>query len=118
MFDLQVNGYAGTDFNRDGLTAEALHHACECLRADGVSGILATIITDELPAMENRLATLASLREADPLAQEIIAGFHIEGPFINPEKGYVGPILPMRSSPPRWKTPVACSTLPRAWPNS
>ncbi|WP_050030570.1 N-acetylglucosamine-6-phosphate deacetylase [Verrucomicrobium sp. BvORR034] len=90
MFDLQVNGYAGTDFNRDGLTAEALHHACECLKADGVSGILATIITDELPAMENRLATLARLREADPLAQEIIAGFHIEGPFINPEKGYVG----------------------------
>lgn len=90
MFDLQVNGYAGTDFNRDGLTAEALHHACECLKADGVSGILATIITDELPAMENRLATLAYLREADPLAQEIIAGFHIEGPFINPEKGYVG----------------------------
>lgn len=90
MFDLQVNGYAGTDFNRDGLTAEALHHACVCLKEDGVSGILATIITDDLPAMENRLSTLARLREADPLAQEIIAGFHIEGPFINPEKGYVG----------------------------
>lgn len=90
MFDLQVNGYAGTDFNRDGLTAEALHHACECLKADGVSGILATIITDDLSAMESRLTTLARLREADPLAQEIIAGFHIEGPFINPEKGYVG----------------------------
>lgn len=90
MFDLQVNGYAGTDFNRDGLTAEALHHACVCLKEDGVSGILATIITDDLPAMESRLSTLARLREADPLAQEIIAGFHIEGPFINPEKGYVG----------------------------
>ena len=35
MFDLQVNGYAGTDFNRDGLPADALHHACECLQDDG-----------------------------------------------------------------------------------
>jgi N-acetylglucosamine-6-phosphate deacetylase len=51
MFDLQVNGYAGTDFNRDGLTAEALHHACECLREDGVEAILATVITDDLDAM-------------------------------------------------------------------
>jgi N-acetylglucosamine-6-phosphate deacetylase len=90
MFDLQVNGYAGTDFNREGLTAEALHHACQCLKADGVSGILATFITDDLPAMESRMSTLATLRAADPLAQEIIAGVHIEGPFINVEKGYVG----------------------------
>ena len=37
-----------------------------------------------------RLANLARLRDADPLAKEIIAGFHIEGPFINETKGYVG----------------------------
>lgn len=90
MFDLQVNGYAGTDFNRDGLTAEALHHACRCLQEDGVEGILATIITDDLPAMERRLRLISELREQDVLAQEIIAGIHIEGPFISPEKGYVG----------------------------
>jgi len=90
MFDLQVNGYAGTDFNREGLTPEALHHACERLQADGVSGILATVITDDLALMERRLRTLVTLREQDALAQQIIAGIHIEGPFINPEKGYVG----------------------------
>ena len=38
--DLQVNGYAGTDFNRDDLTAEALHHACVCLLEDGCEGLL------------------------------------------------------------------------------
>ncbi len=90
MFDLQVNGYAGTDFNRDGLTAGALHHACQCLKDDGVQGILATFITDDLEAMSRRMSLLAELREADPLAREIIAGIHIEGPFINREKGYVG----------------------------
>jgi N-acetylglucosamine-6-phosphate deacetylase len=88
--DLQVNGYAGTDFNREGLTAEALHHACKCLVEDGCDSILATFITDDLDAMAARMQTLVKLREQDGLARSVIAGIHIEGPFINPEKGYVG----------------------------
>jgi N-acetylglucosamine-6-phosphate deacetylase len=88
--DLQVNGYAGTDFNRDDLSAEALHHACLALREDGCDQILATFITDEMTALERRMSTLVKLRAADSLAQSVIAGIHIEGPFINPEKGYVG----------------------------
>ena len=47
-FDLQVNGYGGVDFNADGLTAGQLHLACEKLAADGVGGILATIITADV----------------------------------------------------------------------
>ena len=89
-FDLQVNGYAGTDFNRDGLTAEALHHACECLIEDGCDNILATFITDEVPVLERRMRALVELREKDELARRVITGIHIEGPFINPVKGYVG----------------------------
>ena len=88
--DIQVNGYAGTDFNRDGLTAEALHHACVCLKEDGCDQILATLITDTIENLQNRTRTLVELRARDPLAQEVIAGVHLEGPFINPEKGYVG----------------------------
>lgn len=88
--DLQVNGYAGTDFNRDDLTAEALHHACVCLREDGCDSILATFITDHVETLVRRMSTLVRLREQDALAKSVIAGIHIEGPFINPEKGYVG----------------------------
>ena len=89
-FDLQVNGYGGVDFNQDDLTAESLHTACEALAAAGVSGILATIITEQIDRMGDRLARLAALRESDPLAKRIIHGFHIEGPFISGELGYVG----------------------------
>ncbi len=89
-FDLQVNGYAGTDFNSDNLTAEALHHACECLVEDGCDNILATFITDEIPTLERRIGKLVELREKDELARRMITGIHIEGPFINPVKGYVG----------------------------
>ena len=90
VMDIQVNGYGGVDFNQDDLTLEALRTACVKLEADGVSGILATIITDHLDVMANRLARLASLREQDPLVRQMIPGFHIEGPFINPADGYRG----------------------------
>ena len=89
-FDLQVNGYGGVDFNRDDLSADDLHAACQKLRDDGVSGILATIITEELDVMQARLRRIATLRERDELARQLIAGFHIEGPFINPNPGFRG----------------------------
>ena len=89
-FDLQVNGYGGVDFNSHGLDAPALRAACERLQADGVSGILATIITDHLDVMEARLCRLVELRESDELARALIAGIHIEGPFISPAPGFRG----------------------------
>lgn len=88
--DLQVNGYAGVDFNGDDLQAENLHGCCEQLKRDGVLGILATIITDDVNAMERRIARIADLREEVPLAADTILGLHIEGPFISKERGYVG----------------------------
>jgi N-acetylglucosamine-6-phosphate deacetylase len=88
--DLQVNGCYGVDFNSDDLTADQLHVACERLAADSVAGILATIITDDLERMAAHLGRLARLREQDSLAQRIIWGIHVEGPFISPEPGYVG----------------------------
>jgi N-acetylglucosamine-6-phosphate deacetylase len=90
FFDLQVNGYGGIDFNREGLTGEELHRACERLEADGVGGFLATIITEQIDLMCGRLAALAALRDKDPLARRLIAGLHIEGPFINETAGYRG----------------------------
>ncbi len=90
FFDLQVNGYAGVDFNRDDLTAEGLRSACEALDATGVTGFLPTVITDDLEAMCGRLRRLAALREGDELAQRLIVGLHVEGPFLNERPGYIG----------------------------
>ncbi len=88
--DLQVNGYGGIDFNQDNLTAEELHTACEAIQRDGVGGILATIITEQIPLMEQRIGRLVELRANDSLARELIWGLHIEGPFISPLDGYRG----------------------------
>lgn len=88
--DLQVNGYAGVDFNGDNLTADDLHRACAQLERDGTGRILATVITDHLPVMAARLRRLVELRQHDELARRIITGLHIEGPFISRDDGYRG----------------------------
>ncbi len=90
FIDLQVNGYGGCDFNQDDLSPDALHRACEMLRQHNVESILATIITEDLDRMCGRLANLVRLRERDPLARQLIAGFHIEGPFLSDAKGFSG----------------------------
>jgi N-acetylglucosamine-6-phosphate deacetylase len=99
FFDLQLNGYKGTDFNSDELSAPALHEACESLRADGVAGVLATVITDALDRMAARLARIAAIRRDDTLVREVIWGVHIEGPFLNETPGYVGAHSPEHVRP-------------------
>ena len=88
--DLQVNGYAGVDFNQDNLAEADLHLACGRLRKDGVAGILATVVTDELPRMEARLKRIAAIRRQEPLVREVVWGIHVEGPFISDLPGYHG----------------------------
>ncbi|MEX0741354.1 MAG: hypothetical protein WD079_01060, partial [Phycisphaeraceae bacterium] len=90
FFDLQVNGYAGVDFNSETLDAGSMHRACSAMQRDGVGGALATVITEHLPIMTRQLQRLTELRDADPLVQNLIHGFHVEGPFISGEAGYAG----------------------------
>lgn len=89
-FDLQINGCYGLDFNQDHIDPDAMHRSCQRLEADGVGGILATFITEKIDNMATRLANIVKLRQRDPLVARMVAGFHIEGPFISPEPGYKG----------------------------
>jgi N-acetylglucosamine-6-phosphate deacetylase len=105
--DLQVNGYAGVDFNSDDLSAEAMHEACGRLAEDGVAGVLATIISAPLDLMQSRLERIATLRGADPAVRERIWGIHIEGPFLNEAPGYVG------AHPPQAMLPASLGAMER-----
>lgn len=90
MFDLQVNGYAGVDFNALGQSPDTVAAMCQRLRDEGVAGILATVITDNLEAMSVKLAQICQLREQDTIIAELVWGVHIEGPFLNTQDGYIG----------------------------
>jgi N-acetylglucosamine-6-phosphate deacetylase len=102
LFDVQVNGYAGVDFQRDQLTTEDLLRAVRALRADGCATFLLTLITDEWSQLTARLRHLVAVRAASDELKSAIAGWHIEGPFLSPEPGFHGahdPALMLDPSP-------------------
>lgn len=88
--DLQVNGYAGVDFNGDSLDEQAVTDACRRMKDDGVAAALATVITAPLETMCRRIAHIADRIEGSPEVANVVTGIHVEGPFISPLDGYVG----------------------------
>jgi N-acetylglucosamine-6-phosphate deacetylase len=98
-FDIQVNGYAGADFCSQNLTLAQCRRACDELAADGTDGILATVITDSIEGICHKLARLAAFREQDPAIARMIAGFHVEGPFLSRKPGCPGAHDPAKIVP-------------------
>lgn len=90
LFDLQVNGFAGVDFQQDGLSEEDLLTAARGLRTHGCTRFLLTLITDSWPELTSRLRRLRELRANCPELQAAIAGWHVEGPFLSAEPGFHG----------------------------
>jgi len=90
LFDLQVNGFAGVDFQRPDLTQSNLRRAIEALRAHETLRVFPTLISNEPLALCRQFELLEQFRKGDPLIAETICGYHLEGPFLSPEEGYVG----------------------------
>ncbi|WDQ16024.1 N-acetylglucosamine-6-phosphate deacetylase [Rhodopirellula sp. P2] len=88
--DLQVNGYAGVDFNGDELSIEQVQQACRVMRSHQVDRCLGTVITDSMDAMCARIGRLADAIEQDEEVAKTVAGIHVEGPFLSPWDGYAG----------------------------
>jgi N-acetylglucosamine-6-phosphate deacetylase len=84
--DLQVNGYAGVDFNSPGASHEEIGRSLRELYACGVTRLLATVITGSADNIAGALRNLADARERIPEG-ESIEGIHLEGPYISPEDG-------------------------------
>lgn len=76
LFDLQVNGFAGVDFNNPALTVEGLSKAAEAMRATGVTRFLPTLISSSF----DRFAACARIIARAHVPA--IAGIHMEGPYI------------------------------------
>jgi N-acetylglucosamine-6-phosphate deacetylase len=90
LFDAQVNGYGGIDFQRDNLSADDLLSAARKLREAGCTRFLLTLITDEWTLLTARLRHLRALRSEVPELRDAVAGWHIEGPFLSSEPGFHG----------------------------
>lgn len=99
LFDFQVNGFAGVDFQRDELNAARLRRAALGLRAHGVGDFFLTLITDEIDRLARRFERVEALRAGEPLLRGMMPGYHLEGPWLCPKNGYKGahPAGPMRA---------------------
>lgn len=90
LCDLQVNGFAGVDFNAGAFGPHDIDHALEALRATGVTTVLPTIITAHPDQLATRFAALDAAVSASRLGPAMCPGYHLEGPFLNPAGGYCG----------------------------
>src|SRR2546428_477183 len=81
LFDLQVNGFGGIDFNAPDLTADRAAEAVERMRATGVTRCLPTLVTSSFAQFARSARILARTTST------AIAGIHMEGPYLSAEDG-------------------------------
>jgi len=98
FIDIQVNGFAGVDYNSPLTTHEEIARSIGVLLSTGVTRFYPTVITGPPADMEAALRNLARARETLPDG-EAIDGFHVEGPHISPEDG------PRGAHPRQWVRP-------------
>src|SRR3989442_5041644 len=102
LVDLQINGFAGVDFQRNNLTVEEALIAARALRAAACGRFFLTLVTDEWPKLVQRLKQLRQVRVSHEELRHAIAGWHIEGPFLSAEPGFHGahnPVLMLDPTP-------------------
>jgi N-acetylglucosamine-6-phosphate deacetylase len=128
LVDLQINGYAGLDFNQLPLQAETVSQIIRKLWREGVTSSYPTVITNTPEAIASALGSIASACEADPATEQGIAGIHLEGPFISPDDGARGAHRLDAVRPPDWDLfcrwqeaaggRIKIVTLSPEWPDS
>ncbi len=91
FFDNQVNGFAGVSFALGGsdLTVGKVEKATQELWKKGVTTYLPTLTTNAQALLVKNFKILAAASDDERLLGSI-PGFHLEGPYINPEDGYRG----------------------------
>ena len=105
--DLQVNGFAGVDYNDPQTPLDEIARSIHALYATGVTRFYPTVITGGPEEMRASLRNLA--RAKDALREGgAMDGFHVEGPYISAEDG------PRGAHPRRWVRPPDLDEF-RSW---
>lgn len=91
FLDVQVNGFAGADYNDPAVSMEEIARSVQVMFTTGVTRFFPTIITGSNQRITEALRNLAKIRREllnsgrpEGLAME---AFHVEGPYISPDDG-------------------------------
>jgi N-acetylglucosamine-6-phosphate deacetylase len=125
--DLQVNGYAGVDYNSPVTPHGEIARSIDVLHSTGTTRFYPTVITASPSNMEGSLRNLARAKSA-LAGGEAMEGFHVEGPHICPDDGPRGAHPQSAVRPPdideyrRWQEAadgnVRLVTLSPEWPEA
>jgi N-acetylglucosamine-6-phosphate deacetylase len=132
FIDLQVNGFAGVDYNDPAITHEAIARSIGTMFETGVTRFLATLITGPeqriVAALRKLSAAKAEFQSARMPEGDAMEAFHIEGPHISPEDGPRGAHPREHVRPPdieefkRWQEAaegnIRLITLSPEWPEA
>lgn len=87
LFDLQINGYGGVWFSDDGLTPQQVLDVLDAHFAHGITRMCPTLITASHEALRDGFAAVRTACEQEQWADRMVAGCHLEGPYLSAEDG-------------------------------
>jgi len=96
--DLQVNGFAGVDYNSPSSSHEEIARSIRAIFRTGVTRFFPTVITGSPGNTIGALRNLAAAKETIENGSAM-EGFHLEGPYISAVDG------PRGAHPARWVRP-------------
>ncbi len=102
LIDLQINGYMGVSFSEQDLTIENMRKATLALWKEGVTSFLPTVTTNEHAQLVRSFSLLSEMMDDNEIGKSVL-GFHLEGPYISPVKGYRGAHNEKNIRLPNWK---------------
>jgi len=89
--DLQVNGFAGVDYNSPTASQDEILGSIRTMFSTGVTRFFPTVITGPPENMLGALRNLAAARESSPEGKtdefKAMEAFHVEGPHISAAEG-------------------------------
>jgi len=102
FIDIQVNGFAGTDFNHRTFDGNDLVPVCQALLRTGVTRFCPTLITGSHERIARNIQQIVQAYDRYPLVRSMVLGIHLEGPYIASEDGPRGAHPKAHVSDPNW----------------
>jgi len=87
FFDMQVNGFRGSDYSLDALSVDDVMTIHEHLVRAGTTQHIPTIVTSPQERFLKNLSVLAQAIDTNPTIATAIPGIHIEGPYLSEKDG-------------------------------